>query len=136
VLTMGKPIDANRTQAVLTWSQTDWRKVEKTVLRSQHRIFMAKVKGDAKGMKSLQRLLASSWGIDGVVSISATHQERSLTNGHYGCIFSKAHRCAITGLSLGEPSEIVLNRSQWKRPNIGLAERCAFQWSLMSSRMR
>ena len=53
---MGRPIDANRTQAVLTWSQIDWRKIEKTVLRLQHRIFMAKVKGDVKGMESLQRL--------------------------------------------------------------------------------
>lgn len=44
---MGKPIDANGTQAELTWSQINWQKVEKTVLRLQHRIFMAKVKGDA-----------------------------------------------------------------------------------------
>lgn len=57
---MGKPIDANGTQAILTWSQIDWQKVEKTVLRLQHRIFMAKVKGDVQGMESLQRLLASS----------------------------------------------------------------------------
>jgi hypothetical protein len=40
---MGKPSDANGTQAELTWFQIDWRKVEKTVLRLQHRIFMAKV---------------------------------------------------------------------------------------------
>lgn len=93
---MGKLIDANRTQAALVWSQLDWRKIEKTVLRLQHRIFMAKVKGDVKGMESLQRLLASSRaakllairkvgqensgrrtpGIDGVVSISDTHRER------------------------------------------------------------
>ena len=134
---MGKPIDANGTQAALTWSQIDWRKVEKTVLRPQHRIFMAKVKGDAKGMKSPQRLLASSWGIDGVASISAAHQERLLTNGlHCGCIFTKAYRCAITGLPLEDTSEIVLKGPYRKRPNIGLAERCAFQWFLRSSRMR
>ncbi|MGA2617219.1 MAG: reverse transcriptase N-terminal domain-containing protein [Thermoguttaceae bacterium] len=98
---MGKPIDANGTQAALTWSQIDWRKVEKTVLRLQHRIFMAKVKGDVKGMESLQRLLASSRaakllairkvgqensgrrtpGIDGVVSISDTHRERLFKDG-------------------------------------------------------
>ena len=42
---MGKPIDANGTQAELTWSQIDWQRVEKTVLRLQQRIFMAKVKG-------------------------------------------------------------------------------------------
>ena len=94
---MRKLIDANGTQAKLTWSQIDWRKVEKTVLRLQHRIFMAKVKGDVKGMESLQRLLASSRaakllavrkvgqensgrktpGVDGVVSISDVHRERS-----------------------------------------------------------
>jgi len=93
---MGTPIDANRTQAKLIWSQIDWRKIEKTVLRLQHRIFMAKVKGDVKGMESLQRLLASSRaakllairkvgqenrgrrtpGVDGVVSISDAHRER------------------------------------------------------------
>jgi len=57
---MGQPIDANGTQAVDDWRQIDWQKVEKAVLRLQHRIFMAKVKGDVKGMESLQRLLASS----------------------------------------------------------------------------
>jgi len=98
---MGKPIDANGTQAALTWSQIDWRKVEKTVLRLQHRIFMAKVRGDVKGMESLQRLLASSRaakllairkvgqensgrkipGVDGVVSISDVHRERLFKDG-------------------------------------------------------
>ncbi len=98
---MGRPIDASGTQAVLTWSQIDWRKIEKTVLRLQHRIFMAKVKGDVKGMESLQRLLASSRaakllairkvgqensgrrtpGVDGVVSISDAHRERLLKDG-------------------------------------------------------
>ena len=98
---MGRPIDASGTQAVLTWSQIDWRKVEKAVLRLQHRIFMAKVKGDVKGMESLQRLLASSRaakllairkvgqensgrrtpGVDGVVSISDAHRERLLKDG-------------------------------------------------------
>jgi RNA-directed DNA polymerase len=98
---MGKPIDANGTQAALTWSQIDWRKVEKTVLRLQHRIFMAKVKGDVNGTESLQRLLASSRaakllairkvgqensgrktpGVDGVVSISDAHRERLFKDG-------------------------------------------------------
>ena len=98
---MGQPIDANGTQAASAWSQIDWQKVEKTVLRLQHRIFMAKVKGDVKGMESLQRLLASSRaakllairkvgqensgrrtpGIDGVVSTSDTHRERLLKDG-------------------------------------------------------
>lgn len=41
VLTMGTPIDANGTQAALDWSQFNWRKVEQTILRLQHRIFMA-----------------------------------------------------------------------------------------------
>ena len=57
---MRKLIDANRTQAALDWRQLDWRRIEKTVLRLQHRIFMAKVKGDVKGMESLKRLLTSS----------------------------------------------------------------------------
>ena len=98
---MGKPIDANGTQATLDWSQIDWQKIEKTVLRLQHRIFMAKVKGDVKGMESLQRLLASSRaakllairkvgqensgrktpGIDGVVSISDEDRERLFQDG-------------------------------------------------------
>ena len=38
---MRKLIDANRTQAALDWSQIDWQKIEKTVLRLQYRIFMA-----------------------------------------------------------------------------------------------
>ncbi|REJ69555.1 MAG: hypothetical protein DWQ31_04140 [Planctomycetota bacterium] len=98
---MGNPIDANGTQAELTWSQIDWRKVEKTVLRLQHRIFMAKVKGNVRGMESLQRLLASSRaakllairkagqensgrktpGVDGVVSKSDADRERLLQDG-------------------------------------------------------
>ena len=49
---MRKLIDANGTQASLDWSQIDWQKVEKTVLRLQHRIFMAKVRGDATGSKA------------------------------------------------------------------------------------
>lgn len=98
---MGKLIDANGTQASIDWSQIDWQKVEKTVLRMQHRIFMAKVKGDVKGMQFLQRLLASSRaakllairkvgqenrgrktpGIDGVVSKSDADRERLLKDG-------------------------------------------------------
>jgi RNA-directed DNA polymerase len=98
---MGKPIDANGTQASLDWSQIDWQKVEKTVLRLQHRIFMAKVKGDVKGMESLQRLLASSRsakllairkvgqensgrktpGVDGVVSKSDADRVRLFKDG-------------------------------------------------------
>jgi len=98
---MRKLIDANGTQASIDWSQIDWQKVEKTVLRLQHRIFMAKVKGDVKGMQSLQRLLASSRaakllairkvgqenrgrktpGIDGVVSKSDADRERLLKDG-------------------------------------------------------
>jgi len=57
---MGKLIDANPTQTQLDWSRIDWRKIERVVLRLQHRIFMAKVKGDVKGMESLQRLLVFS----------------------------------------------------------------------------
>src|SRR5436190_5124888 len=98
---MGKLIDANGTQASLDWSQIIWSKVEKTVLRLQQRIFMAKVKGDGKGMESLQRLLASSRaakllairkvgqesrgrrtpGIDGVVSNSDRDRARLFQDG-------------------------------------------------------
>jgi len=98
---MRELIDANGTQASVDWSQIDWQKVEKTVLRLQHRIFMAKVKGDVKGMQSLQRLLASSRaakllairkvgqensgrktpGIDGVVSKCDADRERLLKDG-------------------------------------------------------
>jgi hypothetical protein len=101
VLTMGKPIDANGTQASLDWNQVDWGKVEKSVLRLQHRIFMAKVRGDAKAMESLQRLLVSSRaakllairkvgqensgrktpGVDGVVSKSAVDRESLFKDG-------------------------------------------------------
>jgi RNA-directed DNA polymerase len=98
---MGKLIDANGTQASLDWNQINWHKVEKTVLCLQQRIFMAKVKGDVKGMESLQRLLASSRaakllairkvgqensgrrtpGVDGVVSISNADRERLFKDG-------------------------------------------------------
>ncbi len=98
---MGKLIDANRTQASLNWSQIDWQQVEQTVLRLQHRIFMAKVRRNVKGMESLQRLLTSSRaakllairkvgqensgrktpGIDGVVSISDANRVRLFQDG-------------------------------------------------------
>lgn len=101
MLTVGKLIDANGTQAAFDWSRINWSQVEKTVLRLQHRIFMAKVKGNVKGMESLQRLLASSWaakvlairrvgqensgrktpGIDGAVSNSNADRENLLKDG-------------------------------------------------------
>jgi RNA-directed DNA polymerase len=98
---VGKLIDANGTQDSLDWSQINWRKVEKSVLCLQQRIFMAKVKGDVKGMESLQLLLASSQaakllairkvgqensgrrtpGVDGIVSISDNDRERLFKDG-------------------------------------------------------
>ncbi len=98
---MGKPVDANGTQAFLDWNQVDWGNVEKSVLRLQHRIFRAKVKGDVKAMESLQRLLVSSRsakllairkvaqenrgrktpGVDGVVSKSAADRESLFKDG-------------------------------------------------------
>ena len=98
---MGKPIDANGARGKLVWGQIPWSQVEKTVLRLQQRIFMAKVKGDVKGMESLQRLLASSRaakllairkvaqessgrktpGIDGVVSNSDADREKLFEDG-------------------------------------------------------
>jgi len=101
VLTMAKSIDANGPRAVPAWNQINWRKVEKAVLRLQHRIFMAKVRGDVKAMEALQRLLVSSWaakllavrkvgqensgrktpGVDGVVSDSNADREGLLKDG-------------------------------------------------------
>jgi RNA-directed DNA polymerase len=98
---MGKLIDANPTQTQLDWGRIDWHKIEGVVLRLQHRIFMAKVKGNVKGMESLQRLLASSRaakllairkvgqensgrktpGIDGVVSNSDRDRVRLFQDG-------------------------------------------------------
>jgi len=100
-LTMAKSIDANGPRAVPAWNQINWRKVEKAVLRLQHRIFMAKVRGDVKAMEALQRLLVSSWaakllavrkvgqensgrktpGVDGVVSDSNADREGLLKDG-------------------------------------------------------
>jgi RNA-directed DNA polymerase len=98
---MAKTIDANGVQAPLDWSQVNWGKIEKAVLRLQHRIFMAKVKGNVKAMESLQRLLVSSRaakllavrkvgqensgrktpGIDGVVSTSNDDRENLVQDG-------------------------------------------------------
>ena len=95
---MGTPTDANGATDRLDWNQINWRKVERTVLRLQQRIFMAKVQGDMQRVASLQRLLASSWsakllavrrvgqenggrktpGVDGVVSLTNAHRENLL----------------------------------------------------------
>ena len=101
VLTMAQTIDANGSHASSNWDQIDWAQMEKAVLRLQHRIFMAKVRGNAKAMESLQRLLVSSRaakvlavrtvsqensgrktpGIDGVASISNEDREKLVQNG-------------------------------------------------------
>lgn len=93
---MAHTIDTNRPQVVLDWDQINWNQTEKTVQRLQHRIFMAKVRGDVEAMQSLQRLLVSSRaakllavrkvsqensgrntpGIDGVASISNAAREK------------------------------------------------------------
>jgi len=93
--------DANGPQASYAWDQINWGQVEQTVLRLQHRIFMAKVRGDTKAMESLQRLLVSSRaakllavrkvsqessgrktpGIDGVASISNEDREKLVQDG-------------------------------------------------------
>lgn len=93
--------DATGTKSTLDWDQINWRQVEKTVLRLQQRIFMAKIRGDQQRMESLQRLLASSWsakllavrkvaqendgrktpGIDGVVSTSSEDRVNLLKDG-------------------------------------------------------
>jgi retron-type reverse transcriptase len=101
VLTMGQPIDANRSMSPRDWDRINWPKIEKTVRCLQHRIFMAKLRGDLRRMESLQRLLASSWsakilavrkiaqendgrktpGIDGVVSTSSEDRVNLLKDG-------------------------------------------------------
>ena len=98
---MGKPIDANGAKVSLDWDRINWLRVEEAVRRLQHRIFMAKVRGDLRRMESLQRLLASSWsakilavrkvaqendgrktpGIDGVVSTSSEDRVNLLKDG-------------------------------------------------------
>jgi RNA-directed DNA polymerase len=100
-LTAGKPADANRPFTATDWGHVQWRQVERDVRRLQHRIFMAKVRGDVRKVQSLQRLLASSWsakllavrkvaqenggrktpGIDGVVSTSDEDRARLLKDG-------------------------------------------------------
>jgi retron-type reverse transcriptase len=110
VLTMAQAIDANGPQASSGWHQVDWARAEKAVLRLQHRIFMAKVRGDAKAMESLQRLLVSSRaakllavrtvsqrnrgrktpGVDGVASISDDDREKLVQNG----LSLKDYRCS------------------------------------------
>ena len=48
---MAHTIDTNRPQVALVWDQINWNQTEKTVQRLQHRIFMAKVRGDVEAMK-------------------------------------------------------------------------------------
>jgi RNA-directed DNA polymerase len=101
VLTVGQLTDANGAEPSLDWGRVNWRQVEREVLRLQHRIFMAKVRGDRQRMESLQRLLASSWsakllavrkvaqendgrktpGIDGVVSTTDADRVDLLKDG-------------------------------------------------------
>jgi RNA-directed DNA polymerase len=101
VLTAAPTADASRPFTATDWGQVQWRPVERDVRRLQHRIFMAKVRGDVRKVQSLQRLLASSWsakllavrqvaqenggrktpGIDGVVSTSDEDRARLLKDG-------------------------------------------------------
>jgi RNA-directed DNA polymerase len=98
---MGNPIDANGATTARDWERINWLQVEKAVRRLQHRIFMAKARGDVRRTESLQRLLTSSWyakllavrkvaqenggrktpGIDGVVSTSSKDRVRLLKDG-------------------------------------------------------
>src|SRR5438552_10657336 len=101
VLTAAKTADASRPFTATDWGQIQWRQVERDVRRLQHRIFMAKVRGDVRRVHALQRLLVSSWsakllavrqvaqenggrktpGIDGVVSTSDEDRARLLKDG-------------------------------------------------------
>ena len=61
VLTAAKTADAIRPFTATDWGHVQWRRVERDVRRLQHRIFMARVRGDVRRVQALQRLLASSW---------------------------------------------------------------------------
>ena len=98
---MAPTIDTNRPQGTPAWDQINWVQVGKTVLRLQHRIFMAKVRGDVAAVEALQRLLVSSRaakllavhrvsqessgrktpGVDGVASISNADREKLVQDG-------------------------------------------------------
>jgi RNA-directed DNA polymerase len=43
------------------WSETNWRKLERSVFKLQKRIFQASNRGDVKLVRRLQKLLISSW---------------------------------------------------------------------------
>src|SRR5215208_6901351 len=101
VLTAAPTADANRSFTATDGGQIQWRRIKRDVRRLQHRKFMAKVRGDARKVQSLQRLLASSWsakllavrkvaqenggrktpGIDGVVSTSDEDRAGLLADG-------------------------------------------------------
>ena len=76
VLTAAQTADANRSFTATDWGHVQWRQVERDVHRLQHRIFMAKVRGDVRGVQSLQRLLASSWSAK-LLAVRKVAQENS-----------------------------------------------------------
>nr|WP_244422260.1 reverse transcriptase N-terminal domain-containing protein [Ktedonobacter racemifer] len=47
-------------QPIEDWTQTPWRKLERTVYRLQKRIYQASLRGNDKAVHNLQRLLMKS----------------------------------------------------------------------------
>jgi len=92
----------SKTQENLTveWNQINWRKLEKTVLKLQKRIYKASQRGDLKVIRKLQRTLMKSWsaralavrkitqdntgkntaGVDGVKSLTPVARIKLATN--------------------------------------------------------
>ena len=65
VLTAAPTADASRPFTATDWGHVQWRQGARDVRRLQHRIFMAKVRGDARGLlhfgRSASRLVTEGW---------------------------------------------------------------------------
>ena len=78
-------------------------------------------------------------GIDGVVSISDADRERLKNGFNCGCIFSKAFRCAITGLRLRIPPKsfsTTLSQDKLVTPTIGATSVLFTKWAQAQLRTR
>ena len=82
------------------WRAVNWPQVERTVFRLQQRIYRASQRGDTRTVKSLQRLLSTSWsarmlavrrvtqenkgkktaGVDGIASLKAPERTELAKN--------------------------------------------------------
>ena len=57
---MRQETDANRTKAQVTWNDIDWRRNKKLVRNLRQRIYRASRQGNARKLRSLQRLMLKS----------------------------------------------------------------------------